>query len=384
MASSSSRFSAVSAPNTTRTPWPSLTVASLSAASWSAPSPSSPGPWSLPPCPSPLVPSPLVPSPLVPSPLMPSPLVQSPLVPSPRALLGCSAGADASRVTIDASMASIATRITPERRAPRSAGHHGIEVAHSRGGCSGTAAWSFARRSASSVGGGRTDGSLGSNGCTVGRQRALMTRWIRALWSAAQSAAMSSMRMRVRSWCCSARSIMVSCVRHVRCSCKFASSARITAVCASVAGRRDAASSTTMENVEADARTPHAEGAVAEAMAARSRLESSTRSSSESSARADDGRRGARGGIRRLERQWNVVVNLLWSQCGATCTHDYQTFPPPYLSKVMASPRRATSSPVWATVDWAHVPAAVLCRASLGAPDYPRRPERRSRARIDE
>ena len=189
MASSSSRFSAVSAPNTTRTPWPSLTVASLSAASWSAPSPSSPGPWPLPPCPSPLVPSPLVPSPLVPS----------PLVPSPRARLGCSAGADASRVTIDASMASIATRITPERRAPRSAGHHGIEVAHSRGGCSGTAAWSSARRRASAVGGGRTDGSLGSNGCTVGRQRALMTRWIRAPWSAAQSAAMSSMRMRVRS-----------------------------------------------------------------------------------------------------------------------------------------------------------------------------------------
>ena len=130
-----------------------------------------------------------------------------------------------------------------------------------------------------------------------------------------------------------------------------------------------------MENVEADARTPHAEGAVAEAMAARSRLESSTRSSSESSARADDGRRGARGGIRHhdTERRRELTV----------ATHDYQTFPPPYLSKVMASPRRATSSPVWATVDWAHVPAAVWCRASLGA-GRPRRPERRSRARIHE
>ena len=168
---------------------------------------------------------------------------------------------------------------------------------------------------------------------------------------------------------------MVSCVRHVRCSCKFASSARITAVCASVAGRRDAASSTTMENVEADARTPHAEGAVAEAMAARSRLESSTRSSSESSARADDGRRGARGGIRHHDTERRRELT--------EATHDYQTFPPPYLSKVMASPRRATSSPVWATVDWAHVPAAVWCRASLGA-GRPRRPERRSRARIHE
>ena len=63
-----------------------------------------------------------------------------------------------------------------------------------------------------------------------------------------------------------------------------------------MAGRRDAASSATIEKVEANARTPHAEGAVAEAMAARSRLESSTRSSSESSARADS-RRAARGSI---------------------------------------------------------------------------------------